>query len=81
MRRHTLDDEEWQTLAPLVFTPMGRPTKLGNRHFLNAVLRKVRTGVSWRDLPSRYGCGKTIYSRFRRWPKRATLPPSFGLFR
>ncbi|RYF20422.1 MAG: transposase [Oxalobacteraceae bacterium] len=39
---------------------MGRPPRLGNRHFLNAVLWKVRTGVPWRDIPSRYGSWKTI---------------------
>ncbi|RYF17455.1 MAG: IS5 family transposase [Oxalobacteraceae bacterium] len=69
MRRHELSDEEWQLVAPLVRHPMGRPTKFGDRHFLNAVLWKVRTGVPWRDLPSRYGCWKTIYSRFRRWAR------------
>ncbi|RYF44490.1 MAG: hypothetical protein EOO38_17780, partial [Cytophagaceae bacterium] len=41
MRRHELTDEEWQSLAPLVRNPMGRPTKFGNRHFFNAVLWKV----------------------------------------
>ncbi|RYF46780.1 MAG: transposase, partial [Cytophagaceae bacterium] len=43
MRRHELTDEEWQSLAPLVRNPMGRPTKFGNRHLFNAVLWKVRT--------------------------------------
>lgn len=46
---------------------IGRPPKVGNRKFLNAVLWKVRTGVPWRDLPERYGAWQTIYSRFRRW--------------
>lgn len=31
------------------------------------MLWKVKTGVPWRDLPTRFGCWKTIYSRFRRW--------------
>lgn len=28
---------------------------------------KIRTGVSWRDLPERYGPWKTVYTRFRRY--------------
>jgi transposase len=28
---------------------------------------KIRTGVSWRDLPERYGRWKTVYTRFRRY--------------
>lgn len=27
----------------------------------------IRTGVSWRDLPDRYGPWKTVYTRFRRY--------------
>lgn len=67
MRRHELSDEEWQILSPLLDCRMGRPSKVGNREFLNAVLWKVRTGVPWRDLPERYGPWQTVYSRFRRW--------------
>lgn len=69
MRRHELSDEEWQILRPLLQSRMGRPPKVGNREFLNAVLWKVRTGVPWRDLPERYGAWQTIYSRFRRWAR------------
>ncbi|TXS54720.1 transposase, partial [Streptomyces sp. me109] len=28
---------------------------------------KIRTGISWRDLPDRYGPWKTVYTRFRRY--------------
>jgi transposase len=28
---------------------------------------KIRTGVSWRDLPERYGPWKSVYTRFRRY--------------
>lgn len=67
MRRHELSDEEWQTIEPLLECRMGRPPKVGNRQFLNAVLWKVRTGVPWRDLPERYGSWQTVYGRLRRW--------------
>ena len=67
MRRHELSDDEWSVLQPLLCLKPGRPSKAGDRHFLNAVLWKIRTGVPWRDLPERYGAWQTIYSRFRRW--------------
>ena len=28
---------------------------------------KIRTGITWRDLPERYGPWKTVYIRFRRY--------------
>jgi transposase len=28
---------------------------------------KIRTGVSWRDSPARYGPWKTVHTRFRRY--------------
>ncbi len=28
---------------------------------------KIRTGISWRDLPEPYGPWKTVYTRFRRY--------------
>lgn len=46
---------------------VGHPPKISDRNFLNAVLWKVKTGVPWRDWPTRFGNWKTIYSRFRRW--------------
>jgi transposase len=67
MHRHELTEEEWQKVKALLRKGAGRPAKLADRVFLNAVLWKVKTGVPWRDLPARFGCWKTIYSRFRRW--------------
>ena len=42
----------------------GRPTEVNHYKFFCAVLR---TGISWRDLPSFYGFWHTIYTRFKRW--------------
>jgi transposase len=68
MRRHELTSEEWQGLKQLlVRAGPGRPPKVSDRRFVNAVLWKVKTGAPWRDLPPRFGKWKTIYSRFRRW--------------
>ncbi|ATZ29429.1 Transposase DDE domain protein [Streptomyces lavendulae subsp. lavendulae] len=34
---------------------------------INGMVYKIRTGVSWRDLPERYGPWKSVYTRFRRY--------------
>src|SRR5438094_813739 len=33
----------------------------------SAVIYRYRTGIPWRDLPERYGEGKAVHKRFRRW--------------
>jgi transposase len=38
-----------------------------DRQVINAMVYKIRTGISWRDLPERYGPWKTVYTRFRRY--------------
>ena len=67
MHRHELSEQEWKKIQNLLCRGAGRPPKISDRLFLNAVLWKVKTGVAWRDLPTRFGSWKTIYSRFRRW--------------
>ena len=39
-----------------------------DRHVINGILHRVRTGMQWRYLPERYGPRKTLYERHRRWP-------------
>jgi len=67
MRRHELTDEEWELLAPLVHrAATGRP-HVEDRRVTNGMVHKIRKGISWRDLPDRYGPRKTRYTRFRRY--------------
>ncbi|WP_406420118.1 IS5 family transposase [Streptomyces sp. NBC_01614] len=67
MRRHELTDQEWELLAPLIpRATTGRP-RVEDRQVINAMVYKIRTGISWRDLPERYGPWKTVYTRFRRY--------------
>ena len=70
MHRHELTDAQWERVEPLIPPRRGPRTKRGDRHFVNAVLWRVRTGVPWRDLPERYGPWKTTYNRFARWAAR-----------
>ncbi|WP_435851836.1 IS5 family transposase [Streptomyces umbrinus] len=67
MRRHELTDQEWELLAPLIpRAATGRP-RVEDRQIINGMVYKIRTGISWRDLPERYGPWKTVYTRFRRY--------------
>ncbi|MEU7323640.1 IS5 family transposase [Streptomyces griseoviridis] len=43
----------------------GRPWR-DHRQVINGVLRRLRTGAPWRDLPKRYGPWQTVYERFAR---------------
>jgi len=70
VRRHELSDEEWQQIKELLSVTPGPRSKRGDRAFVNAVIWRTRTGVPWRDLPSRFGPWKTIYNRFTRWAAR-----------
>ncbi|MDQ0828227.1 transposase [Streptomyces achromogenes] len=66
IRRHELIDVEGELLAPLISSAgRGRP-RAEDRRVINGMVYKIRTGVSWRDLPERYGPWKTVYTRFRR---------------
>ncbi|WP_159024863.1 IS5 family transposase [Streptomyces sp. CB01373] len=67
IRRHEVTDQEWQLLAPLIpRAATGRP-RASDRQVVNGTVYKIRTGISWRDLPERYGPSKTVYTRFRRY--------------
>jgi transposase len=69
MHRHALRDDQWSKIKD--FLP-GREGHVGgtasnNRLFVDAVIFRYRTGVSWRDLPDRFGNGVAVHRRFRRW--------------
>lgn len=67
IRRHELTDEEWELLAPLIpRAATGRP-RVDDRQVINGMVYKIRTGISWRDLPERYDPWQTVYTRFRRY--------------
>ncbi|PKT67325.1 hypothetical protein CW362_41055 [Streptomyces populi] len=67
IRRHELTDLEWELLAPLIpRAATGRP-RVSDRQVINRMVYKIRTGISWRDLPECYGPWKTVYTRFRRY--------------
>ncbi len=69
--RFIVGDAAWEKIAPLLPGKASDPgaTAKDNRLFLEAVLWRVRTGVPWRDLPSKFGNGNSVFPRFRCWVK------------
>ncbi|MFJ3673719.1 IS5 family transposase [Streptomyces sp. NPDC090106] len=44
----------------------GQP-RVEDRQVVNGMVYKIRTGISWRDLPERYSSWQTAHTRFRRY--------------
>ncbi len=67
-RWHELSDKEWALLEPLL-PQLQTPERYYRDHrtVLNGMLFRVNTGISWRDLPARYGLWQMVYSRSQRW--------------
>lgn len=73
MHRHELTDQEWELLTPLIpRAGTGRP-RVDDRRILNGMVFKIRTGITRRELPERYGPWKTVYTRFRRYALRGVF--------
>lgn len=43
-----------------------------HRKVINGILFRQRTGIPWRDLPTRFGKWKTCHDRHRRWSADGT---------
>ncbi|GGW56434.1 transposase [Streptomyces griseoloalbus] len=52
-RRHELTDEKWELLAPLIPRAATVRPPVEDRRVINGMVHKIRTGISWRDLPER----------------------------
>ena len=70
-RRYALTDSQWEQIKDLL---PGRPGHVGapaknNRLFVDAVLFRYRAGISWRDLPERFGDFRVVHLRHMRWSR------------
>ena len=71
MHRHALTDEQWARIEPVLpGKRTGPESSLGDRSFIDAVIYRAKTGISWRDLPERFGPWKSVYNRFSNWARR-----------
>ncbi|MFD9796996.1 IS5 family transposase [Streptomyces sp. NPDC059070] len=73
MSRGDLADAEWVRLEPHLPKSVGRGGRWKNhRLVINGILFRQRTGIPWRDLPTRFGKWKTVHDRHRRWSADGT---------
>ena len=66
---YTLIDEQWARIAPLLppqKPPTGRPAH-DHRTIVAGIFWVIRTGASWRELPTQFGPWQTIHTRYQRW--------------
>lgn len=64
---------EWSRLEGYLPKSVGRGGRWkDHRTVINGIFFRVRTGIPWRDLPSRFGKWKTCHDRHRRWSADGT---------
>lgn len=68
-----LSADEWSRLGRSLPKNVGRGGRWQcHRRVINGILFRQRTGLPWRDLPTRFGKWKTVYDRHRRWSADGT---------
>lgn len=66
MARGDRTDGKWSLIEP--HPPLGERGPIPDlRQQFNGVMRRFRTGSSWRDLPAGYWLWSTVYGRFQSW--------------
>jgi len=71
MAKPMLDNELWQSIAPLLPSKPRRIRYAGrkpldDRKALTGIIFVLKTGIPWEDLPQELGCGSGM-SCWRRW--------------
>ena len=81
MQRFGLRDDQWERIKDFLPGRTGHVggTAANNRLFVDAVLYRYRTGIPWRDLPTRFGDWKIVHQRFGRWAKSGVFERIFKL--
>ncbi len=79
MERLVLTDAQWAKMEPHCLGKRGDSGRSGtnNRLFIEGILRIVRTGSPWRDLPMYFGRWNTVFVRFRDWAKADVFKQPF----
>lgn len=65
---YTFDDAQWECIRDLLPGQPGHvgPNSPDTRRFVDVVLYRYRAGISWRDLPERFGDFRNIHQRHSR---------------
>ena len=77
-----ISDRAWELLKNYLHGQKGKRggQARDNRHFINAVIWILRTGVPWRDLSPDYWDWKNTHRRFSRWRDKGVWEMLFNLF-
>lgn len=75
-RRYELSDEQWDKIKSYFESKRGRPYK-NLRNTVNGMVWILRSGASWRDLPSRYGDWNAVYKCFSKWQQQGLFEKIF----
>ena len=78
MRPHILRDDQWNRIRDSLPGRAG-VTAADNRRFVDAVIHRYRTGISWRDLPAHSGDWNNTHRRHRGWAKRSVWASIFAV--
>jgi transposase len=75
MARHSLTDEQWLLIDPLVARSKARTGRRprDRRMMLDGIFWILGTGAPWRDLPDRFGPWQTVYDHFWKWRKNGVF--------
>ncbi|TWH05006.1 transposase [Nocardioides sp. J9] len=69
-----LSDAQWERIEPLMPSSdgqRGRPFR-DHRQVIEGIIYRLRTGISWRDLPECFGPHQTVSKRHRRFSRDGT---------
>ena len=78
MPRTMLNDQHWSKLETILRN-FDIYLKRNLRHFIEAILYRIRTGCPWRDLPPDFGNPNSIFKKYSRWSKHNKLMKIFKL--
>ncbi|TGL59518.1 transposase [Leptospira sarikeiensis] len=75
-----LPDDLWESVKVKIkgkqaanSNPLGGRPKSNDRHILAGIVYRMEHGISWKDLPARFGKRSTIHSRYKKWLLDGTL--------
>ncbi len=73
-RFQMLSDAQWELIAPMLPTRTGRQGRPFSdaRTMVEAIIKRYRCGIAWRDLPEVYGPWQTVWTWHRRMAAEGT---------
>lgn len=80
MARTLLTDDIWQQIQDTMRLHGCYCSKKNSRNIMEAILWKLRTGATWRDIPQELCPWQTAYNLFNRWASKGLWDKFFFFF-